>query len=72
MAKTLRNNGIFSEREYKGKSVQEAIEYAEAGGFVVRITEIDGKVEMVNAIDYKDDRLNFRVANGRVIGVHGG
>jgi hypothetical protein len=35
----LRNNGIITESEYKGKSLDEAKKYAENGGFSTRIVE---------------------------------
>ena len=67
----LRNNGLVSENEYKGLTVDEATEYAEGGGFVVRIVETDGKHEMLDA-SIKGNRVNFRVRNGRVYGVYTG
>lgn len=68
----LRNNGLFSSDEYKGKTVEEATKYAEEGGFIVRITETDGQSIMVDALDVKASRLNFRVRGGYVIDVYGG
>lgn len=68
----LRNNGLFSVSEYSGKTIDEAKKYAEDGGFTVRITETDGKSIMLDALDIKSDRLNFRVRNGLVVDVYGG
>lgn len=67
----LRNNGIIEKREYLGKTLQEANEYAINGGFITRIVEIDGNPIMITA-DVKSNRLNFRVRNNIVIDVHGG
>ena len=44
----LRNFGLFSEDEYKGKTLEEATKYAEEGGFVVRIVEQEGDVKMLD------------------------
>ncbi len=68
----LRNNGMFSPNEYKGKTIDEATKYAEEGGFLVRITETDGQSIMVDALDIKANRLNFRVRDGFVIDAYGG
>lgn len=70
--KRLRNNGLFSVDEYKGKTLDEATKYAEDGGFIVRVTETDGNSIMVDALDTNSDRLNFRVRGGFVIDVYGG
>jgi hypothetical protein len=68
----LRNNGMYSNNEYIGKSIEDATKHAENGGFVVRITETDGRSTMVDMMDIKSNRLNFRVSSGFVIGVYGG
>jgi hypothetical protein len=68
----LRNNGMFSPNEYKGKTIDEATKYAGEGGFIVRITETDGQSIMVDALDIKANRLNFRVRDGFVIDAYGG
>jgi hypothetical protein len=67
----LRNFGVFSESEYKGKTLQEATKYAEDGGFVVRIVEEDGDVKMLD-MSVRADRLNFRVRGGFVTATFGG
>ena len=68
----LRNNGMYSNNEYIGKSIEDATKHAEDGGFVVRITETDGKSIMVDMMDIKSNRLNFRVSDGFVVDVYGG
>jgi hypothetical protein len=68
----LRNNGLFTPDDYKGKTLQEATKYAEEGGFIVRVTETDGNSIMVDMLDNKSNRLNFRVRQGFVIDVYGG
>ena len=72
MFNRVRNNGMFSEEEYKGKTIEEATKYAEDGGFVVRVTETNGQSIMVDMLDINASRLNFRVRDGFVIGVNAG
>lgn len=67
----LRNNGIYSKNEYVGKSLEEATQYAKDGGFEVRVVEKDGEA-FILTMDFKTERLNFRVKNGYVTDVHGG
>ena len=67
----LRNFGVFSEDEYKGKTLDEATKYAEDGGFVVRIAEQDGDVKMLD-MSVRADRLNFRVRGGFITAAFGG
>jgi hypothetical protein len=67
----LRNFGVFSESEYKGKTLEEATKYAEEGGFVVRIAEQDGDAKMLD-MSVRADRLNFRVRAGFVTAAFGG
>ena len=68
----VRNGGMISESDYKGKTIDEATKYAEEGGFVVRIIETDGQSIMVDMLDINSSRLNFRVRDGFVIGVNAG
>ena len=70
MFNRVRNNGMFSEEEYKGKTIEEATKYAEDGGFVVRVTETNGQSIMVDMLDINANRLNFRVRGEFVIGVY--
>lgn len=67
----LRNNGIITVSEYAGKTLEEAVQYANDGGFTTRVTEENGKAYMVTH-DFKTNRLNFRVREGIVIDVYGG
>lgn len=62
----LRNNGLVRESDYKGLTLQEAIRYAEIGGFTTRIVEEDGDVKMLD-MSVRGDRINFRILNGVVI-----
>jgi hypothetical protein len=67
----LRNGGIITKGEYEGKTLEEAIKYANDGGFTTRITEENGRAIMVTH-DFKTNRLNFRVRDGFVIDAYGG
>jgi len=69
--KPLRNFGLFSESEYKGKTLEEATKYAEEGGFVTRIVELEGDVKMLD-MSVRGDRINFRVRNGLITDAFGG
>lgn len=67
----LRNGGIITNSDYVGKSLEEATQYAQEGGFTVRVVERDGVHYMVT-MDLRSDRLNFRVMNNIVTDVYGG
>lgn len=67
----LRNNGIITQNEYVGKTLEEATKWANEGGFTTRIVEENGVAKMLE-MDYKSNRLNFRVRNGIVTDVSGG
>ncbi len=67
----LRNGGMITERDYTNKTLEEAVEYAEAGGFVTRIVEKDGKPISLD-MSVRADRINFRVVNDRVTAAFGG
>jgi hypothetical protein len=67
----LRDNGIITERQYVGKTLDEATKYAEDGGFEVRIVEIDGQSKMLT-MDAKSNRINFRVNGGFITAAFGG
>ena len=67
----LRNGGIISKEEYVGKTLQEATKYAEDGGFIVRVVEVDGHTKMLD-MSVKANRLNFRVNREFVTDVFGG
>lgn len=68
----VRNGGMISESDYKGKTIEEATKYAEEGGFIVRVIERDGQSIMVDMLDINANRLNFRVRDGFVLGVNAG
>ena len=67
----LRDNGIITERQYVGKTLEEATQFAEAGGFEVRIVEVDGQSKMLT-MDAKSNRINFRVNGGLITAAFGG
>jgi len=67
----LRDGGIITEREYLGKTLEEATQYAEEGGFEVRVVEIDGKSKMLT-MEVKTNRINFIVRGNYVISAYGG
>ena len=67
----LRDNGIITERQYVGKTLEEATQFAEAGGFEVRIVEVDGQAKMLT-MDPKSNRINFRVNGGFITAAFGG
>jgi hypothetical protein len=67
----LRNNGIYTQEEYVGKTIEEGTKYANEGGFITRITETDGKPLMLT-MEYRTNRLNFRVKGDKIIDVYGG
>ena len=67
----LRDNGIITERQYVGKTIDEATKYAEEGGFEVRIVEVDGQAKMLT-MDAKSNRINFRVRGGYISAAFGG
>jgi hypothetical protein len=71
MHKRLRNGGMITDTEYKGKTLEEAKKYAEDGGFEVRIVEENGVAKMLD-MSVKSDRVNFRIKNGFVTDVFGG
>jgi len=67
----LRNNGMITQGEYNGKTLEEATQYAKDGGYTVRIVEQDGQ-SFILTMDYRMDRINFRVKAGYVIDAYGG
>ena len=67
----LRDNGIITERQYVGKTLEEATQFAESGGFEVRIVEVDGQAKMLT-MDAKSNRINFRVKGGFITAAFGG
>lgn len=67
----LRDNGLITEREYTSKSLEDATKYAESGGFIVRIVEVNGKPLSLD-MSVREDRINFRVINDKVTAAFGG
>jgi hypothetical protein len=67
----LRDNGMITEREYLGKTLEEATQYAKDGGFEVRVVEIDGQSKMLT-MDVKQNRINFIIRGGYVTSAYGG
>ena len=67
----LRNNGMITQGEYNGKTLEEATQYAKDGGYTVRIVEQDGQ-SFILTMDHRMDRINFRVRGGYVIDAYGG
>jgi phosphosulfolactate synthase (CoM biosynthesis protein A) len=67
----LRDGGLITEREYLGKSLEEATQYAKDGGFEVRVVEVDGQSKMLT-MDVKTNRINFITKGGYVTSAHGG
>lgn len=67
----LRNNGMFSETDYRGKTLEEATKYAKSGGFITRIVETNGVPLMID-MSVRGDRINFRVSGDIVVAAFGG
>lgn len=67
----LRDNGIITEKQYIGKTLDEATKYAENGGFIVRVVEVDGQSKMLT-MDVKPNRINFITKGGYVTSAYGG
>lgn len=53
----LRNGGIISVSEYSGKTLQEAIKYANDGGFITRIVEENGSINGNCRLQNKQTKL---------------
>jgi hypothetical protein len=68
---SLRNGGIITETDYTGKTIEEATQFAENGGFIVRIVEVDNIPKMLD-MSVMANRINFRVRSGRVTAAFGG
>lgn len=67
----LRDGGIITERQYVGKTLDEATKYAEEGGFEVRVVEVDGQSKMLT-MEVKSNRINFIVRGGYITSAYGG
>lgn len=64
-------SGLITEQEWKGLTLNEAINKAKLKGMTHRIVEEDGKTLMVDA-EPKNNRVNFRLRGGVIIGVFPG
>ena len=53
----LRDNGIITERQYIGSTLEEATKFAEEGGFEVRVVEIDGNAKIKSKGRERNQRL---------------
>ena len=71
MGRPLKKLGMITEKEYLGKSLEDATEAAQNNGYEVRVIERDGNVYML-PMNVQNDRINFRLKNNIVIGVNGG
>lgn len=67
----LRDNGMITEREYLGRTLEEATQYAQDGGFEVRVVEVDGQSKMLT-MEVKSNRINFIIKGGYVTAAYGG
>jgi hypothetical protein len=63
--------GMITEREYLGKTLEEATEKATQDGLVVRIVEKDSQHIMLD-MSNRGDRINFRIKNNIVTAAFGG
>jgi|SaaInlV_165m_DNA_1040744.scaffolds.fasta_scaffold80779_2 hypothetical protein len=64
-------SGIITERDYTGKTLEEATNEARKRGFVVRIVETNGNSVMLD-MSVSGSRINFRVSNGIITAAFGG
>lgn len=62
---------IITEAQWIGMTLEDAYKRAEGIGYTCRIVEENGRSFMVNA-DVKSNRLNLRIRDGKIIGLHTG
>lgn len=67
----LKDFGMITEKDYLGKTFEDAKILAESRGFTTRLVERDGD-SFILTMDFHGDRINFRTNNNIVIGAHGG
>lgn len=67
----FRPDGIITERDYTGKTLEEATKEATKRGFIVRIVEKNGNPVMLD-MSVKSNRINFRLSNDIVTAAFGG
>lgn len=63
--------GLITESEWKGLTLNEAIQKASVKGMTHRIVEEDGRSLMIDA-EAKNNRVNLRIRGGIVIGAFPG
>jgi hypothetical protein len=61
----------ITESQWKGLTLDEAIEKAESIGYIHRIVERDGKHMMLD-MDAKSNRVNFRVKDDYITAIYTG
>lgn len=64
-------SGLITEQEWKGLTLKEAIDKAKMKGMTHRIVEEDGRSLILDA-QPKNNRINFRLREGFIIGVFPG
>lgn len=64
-------NGMVTSRDYEGLTLEQALKKAIANGLTPRVVEENGKSFMLT-MDLKTNRVNFRVANDRIIEAYAG
>lgn len=69
--KPLKNFGMITEKDFLGKTLEEATEIAINDGYIVRVTERDGDA-FILTMDIKVNRLNFRVNKNIIVGLYVG
>ena len=66
-----KNFGIITPSEWKGLTLEDAKKKATNEGFTTRISEIDGRSLMLT-MDFKSDRINFRVRDNKIVEAYTG
>jgi hypothetical protein len=66
-----KNFGIITPSEWKGLTLEDAKKKATNEGFATRISEIDGRSLMLT-MDFKSDRINFRVRDNKIVEAYTG
>lgn len=61
----------ITEREWLGLTLNEANQRAEIIGYTTRVVEQDGNSLMLT-MDFKSNRLNLRLKDGKIIGLYTG
>jgi hypothetical protein len=61
----------ITEKEWIGLTLNEATQRAENIGYTIRVAEENGTSYMLT-MDYKSNRLNLRLKDGKIIGLYTG